>query len=372
MGGADDMTPPWDQRMSRTRYRYVRVSRETGYETDVLQMVKGGTVTRNNDVRIMETAEANVVGGLSLGPDFVRIYLEAEWPDGQTASVPLGTFLPVVPSRRVMSGYSTATVKMYGRLQELLDDKFATPVTIPSGTNAVEYAAAVCEQQGLEVIADESDYKVTDVRTYGVGAKTNDSEVGDTKLDMVNDLLDLAGFRAAKTDPMGRVILRKYVTPSEQSPIWSFSEGPTAKFEREMTDERDITDAANHVVVRYESEEHVYVGEAYDDDPDSDLSTVSRGRVITASYEYTSDPVGNSDSERQAYANQRAQTLLATAQSTIHRVTISHAYAPVTVNDVVSLSYPSGEVSGNFEVRVQKLKLAGGCPVEAELRQFVR
>lgn len=366
------MTPPWDEWMSRTRYRYVRVSRETGLETEVLTMVKGGSITRNNDVRIMETAEANVVGGLDIGPDLVRIYLEAEWPDGQTASVPLGTFLPVTPSRRVMSGYSTATVKMYGRLQELLDDKFATPVTLASGTNAVDAARSVCEQQGLTVIADDSDYAITNVRTYGVGAKTNDSEVGDTKLDMVNDLLDLAGFRAAKTDAMGNVILERYVAPSDMSPSWEFTEGPTAKFEREMTEERDITDAANHVVVRYESEDSVYVGEAYDTDPNSDLSTVSRGRVITRSYEYTSEPVGSTDSERQAHADKRAATLLRTAQSTIRRVSMTHAYAPVTVNDVARLGYASGDVMGDFEVRVQKIRLVGGCPVGAELRQFVR
>ena len=362
----------WNQRIVSTSYRYVRVSRETGYETGLLSMLKGGSITRNNDVRIREQAECDVVGAFDLGPDLVRIYMNAEWADGTRESVVLGTFLPIAPSRDVRAGYSTSTVKMYGRLQELLDDKFSVPVTLEKGANAVEAAKAVCEQSGLEVIAEDSDYTITDPRSYGIGAETNNSEVGNTKLDMVNDLLDLAGFRGAFTDPMGRIVLQTYREPMSIEPTWDFAEGINAKFEAEMTDERDITSAANHVVVRYATEEEVVVGEAWDTDPDSDLSTVSRGRVITNDYSYTSLPEGKTASDRQAYADRRAQTLLSTAQSTIRRITMTHAYAPVSVNETVRIDYPSGGVSGVYEVRVQKLRLAGGCPVEAEVRQFQR
>lgn len=362
----------WKDRTSATSYRFMRVSRSTGYETDMIRVLKGGSITRNNDVRIMETAEAELVGSLNVGPDFIRVYMDASWPSGETESVVLGTFLPVIPSRDVKHGYSRAKVKMYGRLQELLDDKFSSPITLAKGTNAVEAAVSVCEQQGLEVIADPSDYTISDVRMYGLGAQQNNSSVGDTKLDMVNNLLDLAGFRAAKTDPMGRILMKRYADPMSIAPSWSFDEGPMAKFESDMTDERDITSAANHVVVRYESEGEIIVGEAYDTDPASDLSTVSRGRVITRTYEYTSLPEGETASDRQAYANQRAQTLLRTAQATIRRITLTHPYAPITVNDTCTVSYRSGGVEGLFEVRVQKLSLTGGCPVNAELRQFRR
>ena len=362
----------WNKGIAVTTYRFMRVSRATGQETERLSMLKGGTITRNNDVRIMESAEVGVVGEFDIGPDLVRVYMTAEFADGTSEDVMLGTFLPVVPSREVNAGYSTATVKLYGRLQELLDDKFSTPVHLEKGTNAVQAAADVIRQQGLDVIADPSDYTITDPRSYGFGAQQNNSETGDTKLDMVNDLLTLADFRAAKTDPSGTVLLKRYVDPMAQSPSWAFREGANAKFESRATDERDITSAANHVVVRYETEGEVVVGEAYDEDPDSDLSTVSRGRVITSTYSYTSLPPGDTAQARQDYANRRASTLLETAQSVIRRVTISNAYAPVTVNDTVEFSYPSGGIEGPFEIRVQKMSLVGGCRTETELRQFRR
>ena len=366
----------WGRWMSQTSYRFVRVSRATGYELGNVRVLSGGTITRNDDTRIKESAEATMAEPYDFGPDLVRAYLDARWPDGTVASEPLGTFIPVVPSRSIEGAASSYSLRMYGLLQELLDDKFAQPYTVSKGDNAVDVARRVCEAAGLTVVADESSYAVTKMRTYGVGVEQNNSEVGDTKLDMVNDLLGLAGFRAACTDVLGRVRFERYRDPADIAPAWDFEEGRNARFETSMTEERDYTTAANHVVVRYGSLEdgdgRVIVGEAWDNDPASDLSTASRGRTITNSYSYSELPPGDSVSEMRNYANGRAESLLRTAQSVIRRVTFTHAYAPVRVNDTLSLSYPTGGVEGKFQVRTQTLRLVGGCPTECEARIFRR
>ena len=49
----------WEKRMTRTSYRFMRVDRSTGNEVGIIPFLKGGTITRINDVRIMETAETN-------------------------------------------------------------------------------------------------------------------------------------------------------------------------------------------------------------------------------------------------------------------------------------------------------------------------
>lgn len=371
------MTDWWKQRMVRTIYRFVRVSRATGNELEMLPMLRGGTITRNNDVRILDTAEVTCVGKFNIGADLVRIYMTAEWRGGHTETVVLGTFIPMVPSRSVHNGFSTATVKLYGRLQELLQDKFATPYTIDKGANAVDAAKKVVSSIGLSVYADSSDYTVSRPRLYGIGADQSNSETDDTKLGMINDLMSLAGFCAAKDDVMGNILLSKYVNPVNRPAAYSMSEGPDCKFEPDMTDEQDITEIANHAVTVYKSEgangaQATYVGEAWDTDPDSPYSTVSRGYTITKGYEYSDAPVGNTEAEKQAYANERAKTLLKTNQSAIRRITMSSAYYPATVNDSLCIDYPTGGISGKFEIRVQKLTLTGGCPIETELRQFVR
>lgn len=363
------MDSAWNSRSSYTTYRFVRVSRLTGEELGTIPVLKGGHIERNNDVRVFERASADVVGELDLGRDLVRIYMTQGWPDGTVRDVALGTFIPSRPRRDVHGRYSTSELSMTGRLQELYDDGFASPVTLEKGTNAVEAARSVVEQMGLTVISDPSDFTTTRTRTYGIGVKERegDEEVSETKLDMVNNLLGLAGFFAARTDPMGRVVFRKNEALSERPVTWEFSEGPAAKFLQDMTDERDSSGVANHVVVVYSGDDERMVGEAWDNDPASEFSTVSVGRTITKSYTYSELPDGG-----QAVADSTARKYLAQNQSVIHRVTMSCVYAPVSNGDAVTLRYGTGGVSGKFEIRVNNLQLVPGCLMELELRNWER
>lgn len=365
----------WSERFTNTSYRFMRVDRKTGLETAVLNAFRGGTVTRNDDTRIKESAEFPMVGHVDFGSDLVRVYMRVEWMGGESEEVVLGTFLPVVPGRSIRSGYSTAKVRMYGRLQELLDDRFSSPYTVSKGEKAVDVARRVCEDCGLTVVSEPSDYAVTETRAYGIGVSQNNSEVDDTKLGMVNDLLDLAGFRAAFTDPMGRVVFEKYRDPGEIAPSWTFDEAdPSVRLDPDIEEERDYTDAANHVVVIYGPDEdgEVVASEAWDRDPESQLSTVRRGRTITRGYSYSNLPPGKTPQERQAYADKRAKTLLSTAQSVIWRLRLHHPYIPVRVNDTVGVVYGSGDIEGKFQVRAQTLTLGGGCAVDSEVRVFRR
>lgn len=366
------MASGWGERFAETRYRFMRVSRATGNETEVVRCLKGGSITRNDDTRIKESAEASLVESYDFGPDLVRVHMNVRTVSGATLDAVLGTFLPVVPSVEITGARHTHSLKMYGRLQELLDDKFARPYTVEPGSDAVAVAARMCADAGLEVVAESSDYRTTNVRYYGVGATQSNSETDETKLGAVNDLLDLAGFRSAHTDVYGRVVLERYRDPADIQTSWDFAEGPSARFETDMTEEYDYTSAANHVVVRYGEGDEAVVAEAWDTDPNSPLSTVSRGRTITTSYSYTDLPEGKTDAERRDYASRRAATLLRTAQSVIRRVTMITAYTPTGINDTVNLDYPTGGVSGKFQIRTQRLSLLGGCPTEVECRQFRR
>ena len=53
-------------------YKFVRVSRATGEELEILPMLRGGSITRNNDVRILDTAEVTRVGKFDIGADLVQ------------------------------------------------------------------------------------------------------------------------------------------------------------------------------------------------------------------------------------------------------------------------------------------------------------
>ena len=358
----------------KVSYRVMRVSRRTGLETGRLSwVVSGGSIERNQDTDIGESGSLTVEGSPSLGVDRVRVWADCTWHDGSRTSVALGTFLPNIPTRHVNGAEATSQFDLYGLLQEAADDMFETPFTVKKGENPVDKAAGILRGCNLEVAAyNPGGYRLSENWTFGIRNSAN-ADQGTSKLDAVNDLLDLAGYAAARTDEYGRVILEWDVEPADRASKWSFIEGANATFLTEMTDERDLRDVANVVLVVYYDTDREYTGLAIDDDPASEYSTVNRGRRVARKYEYSNIPESvKTDEAGRKLAAKTALSLLKTAQAVIHRVTFTHVYAPLNVTDVVELAYPTGRVSGRFAIRKQTISLDAGIPVECEARMFQR
>lgn len=353
----------WDASYT-SAYRIMRVDRETGLEVGVVQsVINGGSVTRNIDTATYESGKISVVGTVDVGKDLVRVYHDATGRDGSVESVPIGTFVANVPSRQIRGSASKAEVELAGRLVELEEDEFERPVVIPAGSNAVEEARAIAVAAGLDVVADESEWTLSADWVVGMGGGVDEPT---DKLGVINKLLGVAGFAAARTDPMGRVIMGRYRDPSSESPSYVFAEGPTARFLTEATEERDKSGVCNVVIVVYTTQDEETRGVAYDDDPRSPYSTISTGRRKAARYAY-------SDGATQAQADAKAEELLRTQQSVIHRVHLEHVYRPdVTCGTVVGCEWPSQGISGAFAVRTQSLALGAGCLTKSELRRFER
>jgi hypothetical protein len=353
----------WD-RSYTSSYRLMRVDRETGYEVSAIpNVVNGGSINRNIDTATYESGKLSVVGTVDVGRDLVRLYHDAVLRDGSTMTEAIGTFLPNVPSKDIHGATSESELELDGRLTELAEDEFERPVTIPAGSYAVEEARAIAIGAGLEVVADESDWQLSSDWVVGMGGGADEPT---DKLGVINKLLGLAGFSSARTDPFGRVLMQRYRDPSSASPEYVFSEGPDARFLTEATEERDKSGVCNVVIVVYSTQDEETRGVAYDDDPRSPYSTVSTGRRKVKRYEYQ-------DGATQAQADAKAEELLKTQQSVIHRVNLQHVFRPdVTCGTVVGCEWPSQGISGSFAVRTQSLALGAGCLTKSELRRFER
>lgn len=345
-------------------YRFMRVSRSTGYETGQLDGIRGGTLQINRDTATFEGGTVATAALLDLGSDLVRGYLDAEWEDGSAESVCLGTWLASIPSRDVDGPLDSCTAYLDGRLQELQDDSFSAPIVVDAGENIVSTARAIAEQAGLAVNATPSDAVLG--AAWAFGLESDGGEAGGSKLEAMNSLLALAGYSAAYTDPMGTVIMSPYVDPPRRQPVWIFEEGIAATFLAEAREERDSREVANVVLAIYESDGQTTVGEAVDDDPMSPYSTVSLGRRKVAKHSYRS-------AATQAEADAKADELLRTNQSTIRRVTLRHVRCPARVGDVVEVRWPSAGISGTYVVRTQTVEIgSAGCLTTSELRAFER
>ena len=353
----------WHEPFTAT-YRFMRVSRSTGYETEQIEGIKGGTLQVNQDTATFESATLGTARYFDLGADLVRGYLDAEWEDGTTESVCLGTWLVNIPGRAIDGVTETCTAYLDGRLQELQDDSFSAPVVVDAGENIVSTAAAIAQQAGLTVVSTPSSETLGTAWSFGLQAQGD--EDGGSKLDAVNSLLQLASYGSATTDEMGRVIMRPYVEPEYRSPSWTFEEGVNATFLSKADEERDSSDVCNVVLAIYESDAQTTIGEAVDDDPMSPYSTVNLGRRKVAKYYYY-------QTATQEAADKTALTLLHTQQSTIRRVKLQHVHAPIRVGDVVAVKWPSAGIDGTYVVRRQTIDIdSPGCLTESELRAFER
>ena len=361
-----DWTQPF-----RASYRYMRVSRATGLETERLTgILDDGTIERNDDTTCKESATVTAVDWRGIGPDLVRVYLDAEFEDGSTASAALGTFLPSTSSRTVGGAARTSTVQLAGRLAELNDDMFGQAFQLPAGTNAVDYAAQICRAAGFSVIADDSGYKLPEAVAYGIGAPSSSGSAVEGKLAVVNDLLDRAGFSSARTDALGRIVMRRYVEPQDRAPSASLTEGADARFLREVEDGRDTSGVANAVYAVYsapaggDADAPGIVGSA-EDAAGGEFSISSVGRRIVRRESY-------SEEATQEEADAKAAELLRTSQAVKRTVSVSHVYAPLTIGDSFDLAYRSQGLIGRYAVRTQRITLGAGCLTETEGRAYER
>ena len=75
---ADNWTRPFD-----ASYDFVRVSRETGLELDFVRDIEnGGSIERNANTALYETASLDFADKFDVGNDFLRVYLNASFSDG--------------------------------------------------------------------------------------------------------------------------------------------------------------------------------------------------------------------------------------------------------------------------------------------------
>lgn len=347
-------------------YRFMRVSRADGLETAKLSGFQtGGSITRNIDTDTYDSATVNYAGKLDIGSDLIRIYADVEFIDGTTTSEALGTFLPTITSYDLHGSQASCTVNLDSRLLELSEDSFDSPQTLQAGSNAIAFARQIIENAGLTCLADDSDYTLSTTWTFGLSENSSSSGEGGSLLQAVNSLCDLAGFSSAYADPYGNICLEKYVEPARRGVLHSFVEGENARFLSEVTQERDTSEVANVIYTIYETEDATIIGEAVDDDPNSEFSTVTLGRRRVAKYSYN-------DETTQSAADAKALELLATNQSVINRVTIEHTYVPVTCNNAVRFEYPTAGITGDFTIRTQTINLDAGILTKSELRSFER
>lgn len=337
-----------------TDFRYVVVDwsfNEIGEIHDIVD----GSITRNALSDLKESATLNYENTFelaSIGNNLVRVYFDAG-SDVDKESLALGTFIVSTPTQTISDTGTSGSATCYSLLKVLQDSHLDSFLTVPSGTNVVEYAKAIITGANLRCNATPSAYVTSSDCSFQAGE--------DTLLDVVNWCLNVANYSSPRLDGYGTVILKPYTPPSEKTPVRTYDESSKVMFPS-MGHELDGFSVPNKVVVVSSNQDSCFIGTAVNDNPSSRYSTVSRGRVISAVY--------NEDGlASQSAADERARILLS-EQSAVESVDVEHLYDGSNIDDVIAVKYAGSDIQ-SLCVTSQEITLDIGCPVKDHARRFI-
>lgn len=252
--------------------------------------------------------------------------------------VPVGVFLCAAPVEQWEVTGLTRQVELADKLS-ILDQDIASgdpsgiaAYALDTGTNIINTVKALIAETGEVAPAIAPDAKVL--------ASPMVWEIGATRLKVVNDLLDAAGYFSLYCDGQGQYQATPYVQPADRVPVYSsiapFSSGPQSLMDPSWTRDRDIYSIPNRylLVGQGNGTNPALTSLATNVDPDSPYSFPSRGRWVTVT------EVGV-EAASQAELDTLARARLSRATSVTNQLTVKHAFLPdLHVNSVIRFVNP--------------------------------
>lgn len=341
--------PDWTKSMQQT-FEYYTVDPGTWKDVNKLDNVKSCTITRDSETDTLGSATIDVVD--SLGESYVRSYL-ITIQNGVKEKHPLGTFLLQTPSSSFDGKTNNVSVDAYTPLLELKENPPPLGYSILEGENIMDKAyTLVREHARAPVVKTECSETV-----YGENGFVANTE--DTWITFLRDLIANAKYNFA-LDELGRILFAPVQEVESLQPVWTYTDDNSSILYPELSLNHDIYGIPNVVEVIYSSGGDYYYSRVVNDDSNSPISTVSRGREIlhrVTNPNFSGPPT-------QYIIDQYAEQLLKELSTVEYSVSYTHAYCPVRLGDCVRLNYSKAGLNGiKAKVISQSIKCEPGCPV---------
>lgn len=339
--------PDWTKSMEQT-FEYYTVDPGTWKDDKRLMNVISSSITRDSSADTLESASIEITD--SVGECYIRIYL-VTIQDGIKEKFPLGTYLVQTPSSTFDGKIRNVKMDAYSPLLELKENPPELGYSLLKDENIMESAYQIVREhvRAPVVEAEASDKLYSDFV-----ANTND-----TWLTFVRDLAANAKFELA-LDEMGRVLFAPKQETSSLQPVYTFSDDNSSILSPSITMDHDMYGIPNVVEVVYSNGKDYYYARAVNDDPNSPLSTLNRGREIihrVTNPDSLGDPTQNQ-------INEYAELVLKELSTPEYTVSYTHGYYPCRVGDCVRLNYERAGIT-DVKARIisQSIKCTPGVQV---------
>lgn len=339
--------PNWTETMQQT-FEYYVVDPGTWKDVRPINNVIDSKISRDNETETLGSLTMNI--GEPLGECYVRIYL-VTIQNGVKEKHPLGTFIIQTPSYGFDGKVKTVTMDAYTPLLELKENQPPLGYSILEGENVMDIAYRLVRDNVRAPVV-----KVEDDETlyYDFVANTED-----TWITFVYDLVANAKYTLG-LDELGRVLFLPKQDAASLQPVWTYDDGNSSILMPKVDVQQDLYGIPNVVEVIYSKGNDNFYAKVVNDNADSPISTVNRGREIVYR-EVNPTAMGNPTKEQiEAYAEQLLKNLSALE----YRITYTHGYCPVRIGDCVMLNYEKAGLK-NVKAKVvsQSIECTPGCPV---------
>ena len=288
---------------------------------------------------------------------YVRVYLVTS-QNGVVERHPLATVLVQSPSSDFDGKINKVSMDAYTPLIELKENQPPIGFTILEGDNIMRSAYTnTVEHLRAPVVAAECE----DTLTYPFVAEPNEKW-----LSYIQALITNAEY-SFSLDELGRVMFAPYQDISSLQPVWTYDDSNSSILYPEISISRDIFDIPNVVEVTCSTNIGTRTVRVVNNDPNSPVSTVRRGREIThrdTNPSFGSGISGNDGVPSVQTLTEYANRLLKSLSSIEGTLSYTHGYCGTRLWDCVRLNYKAAGLT-NVKAKIisQSIKCTPGCPV---------
>jgi len=344
-----------------TSYRWEVLEHTNGVDQLVgtLDGVADGQITWTQNVQVKGGGRASVVDLEAAAAGLLRIAdLKLESVRLRPVCIiqglpenPLGVFLVTAAAENWEATGRVWSLELLDKCtvpaQDLVDQSYA----VPAGALILQTVKSILASCGEYIAINES---VTLATSTGMVW-----EAGTSKLKIINDLLDVAGYNALWMDGYGNFMVTPRVLPADRSILYEvlgvareLRDGAQSIYEPTWNRQRDSFEVPNKVIAVQAAggeDTAALVGQWTNEDPASPYSYVARGRWITYVLDSVETPEGT-EAETIAFLQQRARTTLIQMSAVQAQVKVTHLPIPVRVSDVLRFSHTQAGVDARHVV----------------------
>lgn len=338
----------WTKSMTQTFEFYI-VDPLTWKDTILLEHIKSCSISRDEETQTLGSATIDTTE--ILDECYIRVYLVVG-QNGKTEKVALGTYLVQTPSTSHDGKSTSITMDGYTPLIELKEGLPPLGYSILKDTNIMDVAYNICREHMRAPVV-----KANSSKTLYSDFVSN---VDDTWTTFITDLIANANYKL-DLDESGRVLFAPVQDIASLQHRWTYTDDNSSILYPEVSDDRDLYGIPNVVEVVYSTDSGSLFSRIVNDDANSPISTVNRGREIV----YRETRPNLSGVPTQEILDDYATQLLRNLSCLEHKITYSHGYCPVRVGDCVLLDLKKAGIR-NVKAKVisQNIKCSTGCPVQ--------